>query len=130
MNSWVLLPLLLLSSSFCLKYRTVSSSSKGSGGLSEDDITATTVKSAIKCSCPDASFYFCGTDQKTYDSPCHIGCAGVRPLHYGKCLGKSLGSNCKCLLVNAPVCGADGVTYPNTCVLRCAGVSLARRGKC
>lgn len=104
----------------------------------------------ILCRCAAVHNPMCGTDGRTYNNPCDLGCRGIPLAHEGACgaVGDLCNADSDCLQGNScqnqqcvevgcfcaeiyqPVCGTDGVTYGNSCTLGCARGTLAHDGEC
>ena len=65
----------------------------------------------------------CGADLQTYDSLCHLRCAGVRFKENGECPDN-------CDDTPDPVCGSDGQTYWNKCKALLKKIFIRRKGRC
>lgn len=109
-------------------------------------------RASIACRCANLDLPMCGTDGRTYGSPCLLGCQGIMLAHEGACgiAGDTCGSDdqcqqgltckenqcapeeqgCFCPQVYQPVCGVDGVTYGNGCMAGCAQVGTQHDGEC
>ncbi|XP_055537588.1 serine protease inhibitor dipetalogastin-like [Wyeomyia smithii] len=96
------------------------------------------VKNCIN-GCPKMFSPVCGSDDKTYSSPCALNCVtseipAIQSAYIGFCKQDLTVQN-KCPPILQPVCGTDGVTYLNLCHLRYGtkkvpGLELAHIGDC
>eukprot|EP00042_Codosiga_hollandica_P058610 m.886292 g.886292 ORF g.886292 m.886292 type:complete len:2020 (+) comp59908_c0_seq2:178-6237(+) len=80
-----------------------------------------------QCSCNFQQFHLvCGSDGRTYQSPCIAGCHGISSFTGGVCPADA----CSCPATYQPVCGENGVTYGNPCLASCSRVSSFSMGTC